>query len=153
MSRATETKVIATNKEARHRYFIDDTMEAGIVLQGTEVKALRDGKAQLADSYVFVKNGEAWLSNLHISEYSHGNLENHLPLRVRKLLLHKKEIDKLAGAINEKGISVIPMQMYFSKGRAKVEIGLGKGKKTHDKRESIKEREAKREMDRIRRKF
>ncbi|HEY8280042.1 MAG TPA: SsrA-binding protein SmpB [Bdellovibrionota bacterium] len=143
-------KIIATNKDARFRYFIEDTIEAGLALQGTEVKSLRTGKVQMADAYVFVKNGEAFLSNMHIPEYTHGNRENHNPLRERKLLLHRKELDRLAAAVNEKGMAIVPTQMYFLKGRAKVEIGLGKGKKVHDKRASIKEKESKREMDRAR---
>jgi SsrA-binding protein len=143
-------KVVSTNKDARFRYFISETFEAGLALVGTEVKALRTGKVNLSDSYVFIKDGQAWLQNMHISEYSHGNRENHVPLRDRKLLLHRKEIDKLAAAINKNGFSLIPTELYFLQGRAKVELGLGKGKKAHDKRESIKEKEAKREMDRVR---
>lgn len=150
MKKETGRKIIATNKDARHRFFIEDTLEAGIVLQGTEVKSLRNGKAQMADAYVFVKNGEAILSNMHVEEYTHGNRENHNPLRERKLLLHKKEIDRIASAVNKEGMTVVPTQMYFSNGKVKVEIGLAKGKKAHDKRESIKEKEAKREMDRSR---
>jgi SsrA-binding protein len=143
-------KTITTNKDARFRYFIEDTLEAGLVLVGTEVKALRTGKVNLADSYVYVKNGQAWLANMHIQEYSHGNRENHPPLRERKLLLHRKEIDRLAQAVNQEGRTIVPTEMYFVKGRAKVEIGIGKGKKAHDKRASIKEKESKREMDRAR---
>ncbi len=143
-------KIIATNKDARFRYFIEDTMEAGLVLLGTEIKSLRNGKVQMSDAYVFFINGEAFLQNMHIAEYSHGNRENHLPLRDRKLLLNRRELDKLAAAVHERGMQVIPTQMYFVKGRAKVEIGLGKGKKVHDKRNSIKEKESQREMDRVR---
>ena len=143
-------KLIATNKDARFRYFINETIEAGLALLGTEVKSLRNGKVQLSDAYVFLKDGQAWLQNLHIGEYSHGNIQNHEPLRDRRLLLHRKEIDKLAAAVNEKGMTLVPTQMYFLNGRAKVELGLGQGKKAHDKRESIKERESKREMDRAR---
>ncbi|MCO5142711.1 MAG: SsrA-binding protein SmpB [Oligoflexia bacterium] len=143
-------KIIATNKDARFRYFIEDTFEAGLVLTGTEVKSLRTGKAQLSDAYVFIKDGEAFLSNAHIEEYTHGNRENHNPLRIRKLLLNKKEIEQISAAVNEKGKTVVPTQMYFTKGKAKVEIGIGKGKKLHDKRDSIKERDSKREMDRAR---
>jgi SsrA-binding protein len=150
MKKDTGRKIIALNKEARFRFFIEDTFEAGIALTGTEVKSLRAGKAQMADSYVYVKNGEAFLSNMHIEEYTHGNRENHNPLRERKLLLNRKEIDQLAGAINEQGKTIVPTQMYFTKGKAKIEIGIGKGKKVHDKRQSIKEKEAKREMDRSR---
>ena len=148
MKKETGRKIIAVNKDARYRFFIEETFEAGLVLLGTEVKSLRDGKAQMADAYVYVKNGEAFLSNMHIHEYAHGNRENHNPLRERKLLLHKKEIDKMAGAINEKGMTIIPTQLYFEKGKAKLEIGIAKGKKLHDKRDSLKEKEAKREMDR-----
>jgi SsrA-binding protein len=150
MRKDTGRKVIAVNKDARFRFFIEDTFEAGIVLVGTEVKSLRNGKAQIADAYVHIRNGEAWLANMHIQEYTHGNRENHVPLRERKLLLNRKEIDQMAGAIHEQGKTVVPTQMYFEKGRAKVEIGIAKGKKVHDKRESIKEKEAKREIDRIR---
>lgn len=146
----TGRKIISTNKDARHRFFIDDTYEAGVVLTGTEVKALRAAKVQMSDAYVYVQNGEAFLSNMHIGEYSHGNRENHAPMRIRKLLLHKKEIEKLGAAVQEKGLSIVPTQMYFVKGKAKVEIGVGKGKKLHDKRQSIKEKEAKRDMDRSR---
>ncbi|MGZ3653529.1 MAG: SsrA-binding protein SmpB [Bdellovibrionota bacterium] len=143
-------QVISTNKDARFRYFIEETIEAGISLVGTEVKSLRIGKVQMADAYVFVKNGEAFLSNMHIPEYTFGNRLNHNPLRERKLLLHRHQIDKMAAAVNEKGMSIIPTEMYFLKGRAKIELGLGKGKKLHDKRASIKEKESKREMDRAR---
>lgn len=142
-------KIIATNKDAYFRYLITEKVEAGISLLGTEVKSLRNGKVQMNDAYVFFIRGEAFLQNLHIAEYSHGNRENHLPLRDRKLLLHRKEIDKLAAAVNEQGYSLIPTQMYFEKGRVKVELGLGKGKKLHDKRASIKEKESKRELDRV----
>lgn len=142
-------KVIATNKDARFRFFIEETVEAGLVLLGTEVKSLRAGKVQLNDAYVFITNGQAYLQHMHIGEYSHGNRENHLPLRDRKLLLHKRQIDKLAAAINKGGMAVVPIEIYFSKGRAKVELGLGRGKKAHDKRASIKEQESKREIDRV----
>ena len=150
MKKDTGRKIISTNKDARFRFFIEDTMEAGLVLTGTEVKSLRTGKCQLADSYVYLKDGEAFLSHMHIPEYTHGNRENHNPNRDRKLLLHRKEIDQIAGAIQEKGMTVVPLQIYFEKSRAKVEIALAKGKKLHDKRENIKEKEAKREMDRSR---
>lgn len=143
-------KIIAVNKDARFRYFIEETLEAGLVLVGTEVKSLRTGKVAMADAYVFVKNNEAFVSNLHISEYSHGNRENHEMMRVRKLLLHTKESRKIAAAAQESGKTIVPLQMYFEKGRAKLEIGVGKGKKLHDKRETLKEKDAKREMDRVR---
>lgn len=146
----TGQKIIATNKDARFRFFIEDTLEAGIELKGTEVKSLRTGKVQMNDSYVYVKNGQAFLAHMHISEYSHGNRENHEPLRERRLLLHRREIDRLGAAVNEQGMAIVPLQLYFAKGKAKVEIGLGKGKKLHDKRATLKEKEAKREMDRSR---
>ena len=126
-------KIIATNKDARHRFFIEDTLEAGLVLLGTEVKSLRTGKVQMSDAYAYVKNGEAWLSNMQIPEYSHGNRENHVPLRERKLLLHRKEIDRLASAVNEEGRTIVPTQLYLQKGRVKIELGIAKGKKLHDK--------------------
>lgn len=152
MKKDTGRKIITVNKDARFRFFIEDTYEAGIVLTGTEVKSLRAGKAAMADAYVFIQNGEAFLSSLHILEYTHGNRLNHNPIRTRKLLLHRKEIDVLSSAIHEQGKTIVPTQMYFEKGRAKVEIGIAKGKKIHDKRNSIKEKEAKREMDRSRKK-
>ena len=139
-------KIIATNREARHRYEITDVYEAGIELQGTEVKSLRESKVVMSDAYVYVKNGEAFLSNMHINEYAFGNRENHEPLRTRKLLMHKAEISQLASAIQEKGRAVIPLCLYFKKGRAKVELGVGRGKKLHDKREASKEKDVKRQM-------
>jgi SsrA-binding protein len=150
MKKDTGRKIITVNKDARFRFFIEETMEAGMVLTGTEVKSLRDGKAQMSDSYIYVQNGEAFISNMHINEYTHGNRENHDPLRHRKLLLNRKEIDLLTGAINTDGKTIVPTQMYFVKGKAKIEIGIAKGKKLHDKRQSVKEKEAKREMDRSR---
>lgn len=150
MKKETGRKIIATNKDARFRFFIEDTFEAGISLLGTEVKSLRAGKVQMSDAYVFFRNGEAFLSNMHIAEYSHGNRENHQPLRERKLLLHRKELDQLSSAVNEQGRTIVPTQMYFSKGKAKVEVAIAKGKKLHDKRADLKEKEAKREMDRNR---
>jgi SsrA-binding protein len=143
-----ETAVV-TNRKAYHEYFIEEKFEAGIVLQGTEVKSLRDGRANLQDSYASVRDGEVFLHHCHISPYSHGNIMNHDPTRVRKLLLHKKEIDKLLGKTQQKGLTLIPLRIYFSKrGQAKVELGLAKGKKLYDRRESIKSREAGREVER-----
>ncbi|MCE5194433.1 MAG: SsrA-binding protein SmpB [Nitrospiraceae bacterium] len=139
--------IICQNRKAFHDYHIEETIEAGISLLGTEVKSLRDGKGNLKDSYVLIKNDEAFLFNCHISPYSHGNIMNHEPLRTRKLLLHKKEIERLQGKVAQKGYSLIPLKVYFKKSVAKVEIGLAKGKKQYEKRESIKEREAKREID------
>ena len=140
--------VVTTNRKAYHDYFIQEKFEAGISLLGTEVKSLRGGKANLKDSYAIIKNGEAFLLNCHISPYSHGNILNHDPLRTRKLLLHKKEIDKLWGNITQKGLTVIPLKIYFKKGRVKVELGLAKGKRQYEKRSTIKEKEAKREIER-----
>lgn len=141
-------KIIAKNRKAYHDYHIEDTYEAGISLAGTEVKSLREGKANLKESYVIIKNNEAFLFGCHISPYSHGNLQNHEPLRTRKLLLHRKEIDKLWSNISQKGLTVVPLKLYFKNGKAKLEIGLAKGKKHYEKRESIKEREANREIER-----
>ena len=151
MTKETEDqyKVVATNRKAYHDYFIEEKFEAGIVLKGTEVKSLREGRVNLQDSYASVHEGEIFLHHCHISPYSHGNIMNHDPLRVRKLLLHKKEINKLLGKTQLKGLTVVPLRIYFSKrGQAKVELGLAKGKKLYDRRESQKTREAGREMER-----
>lgn len=145
---ATKTpgeKLIASNKKAFHDYFILDKFEAGIALTGTEVKSLRLGKANLADAYVLVRRGEAELLNAHISPYTHGNRENHDPLRTRKLLLHKREIDKLSQAITEKGLTVVPLRLYMKGGLVKAEIAVARGKKLYDKRETEKKKEADRE--------
>jgi len=142
-------KVVATNRKAFHDYFIEDKFEAGIVLQGTEVKSLREGKVNLQDSFASVRDGEVFLHHCHISPYSHGNIMNHDPLRVCKLLLHRNEINKLLGKTQQKGLTLIPLRIYFSaRGHAKVELGLAKGKKLYDRRESIKAREAGREVER-----
>ena len=141
-------KDVARNKKAFFDYQIDEKVEAGMVLVGTEVKSLRDGKANLRDSYVIIKQGEAFLLNCHISPYSHGNIQNHEPTRTRKLLLKKKEIEKLAAKVAQKGMSILPLRIYFKGSNAKVEIGLGRGKRFFEKRESIKERESKKEIDR-----
>ena len=141
-------KIVAKNRKAFHDYHIEDTFEAGIALVGTEVKSLRDGMANLKESYVIIKNNEAFLFGCHISPYTHGNLQNHEPLRTRKLLLHRKEIDKLWGNISQKGLALVPLKLYFKAGKAKLEIGLAKGKKQYEKRDSIKEREANREIER-----
>jgi SsrA-binding protein len=149
MSKDQSEKAIVTNRKAYHEYFIEERYEAGIVLKGTEVKSLRDGRVNLQDSYASVRDGEVFLHHCHISPYSHGNLMNHDPIRVRKLLLHKKEIDTLLGKTQQKGLTLIPLRMYFSeRGQAKVELGLAKGKKLYDRRESIKAREAGREVER-----
>jgi len=141
-------KIVCQNKMARINYEISDTFEAGIVLVGTEVKSLRDGRANLKDSYAQVQNEEVFLHDFHISPYTHGNRYNHDPLRTRKLLLHKREIKRLYGRTKEKGFSLIPTKVYFKNGKIKVEIGLGRGKKLHDKREDLKRREDEREIER-----
>ena len=142
-------KIIARNKRARHDYQIIDTWEAGIVLTGTEVKSLRDGKANLTDSYGILNDGEVFLLNLHIPPYEQGNRFNHEPTRTRKLLMHRKEIRKLIGAVERQGLTLVPLEMYFKRGVAKVTVALGKGKKLHDKRESEKKRDWNREKGRL----
>ena len=140
-------QIVTKNRKAYHDYFIQETYEAGIMLVGTEVKSLREGKANLKESYALIKNEEIFLLNCHISPYSHGNLQNHDPLRTRKLLLHKREINKLWAKTSQQGLTLIPLKLYFKDGKAKVEIGLAKGKRQYEKRESIKEREVKREIE------
>ena len=139
---------IARNKRARHDYEILETWEAGLVLTGTEVKSLRDGRAQVTDAYAIVKDGEVWLLNAHIAPYDKGNIWNHDPVRTRKLLLHQKEIRRLIGAVERKGLTLVALEMYFKNGRAKVRVGLARGKKLHDKRADLKERDDAREMAR-----
>ena len=141
-------RTIATNRRARHEYSILETLEAGLVLRGTEVKSLRAGLVNFKDSYATVRNGEVWLLGCHINPYSHGTDANHDPERDRKLLLHAKEISRLSGKVAERGLTLIPLKLYFKSGRAKLELGLGRGKKLHDKRSTLREREVKREMDR-----
>jgi|SRR5208283_1517278 SsrA-binding protein len=144
----TAQKLIASNKTARLNYEIGDIYEAGMVLTGTEVKALRAGKANLKDSYAVVKDDEVYLREMHISHYDHGNRFNHEPLRARKLLLHKREIRKLYGKSREKGLALVPLKLYFKDGKVKVEIGIGKGKKLYDRRHDIKDREERRTLSR-----
>src|SRR5689334_9801852 len=146
--RPTDKISIARNKRARHDYEILDTWEAGIVLTGTEVKSLRDGKANLADSYAVVNDGEVYLINLHIAPYEQGNQFNHDPTRTRKLLLHRKEIRRMIGAVEREGLTLVPLELYFARGIAKVRLALGKGKKLHDKREDARRREDERDMAR-----
>ena len=141
-------KPVAQNRKARHDYFIEETLECGIELFGTEVKSLRKGACNLKDSYALVKNDELFLYDVHISPYSHGNRENHNPLRVRKLLMHKREIRRLYGKSQERGLALIPLRMYFRNGKVKVEIGIGRGKKLYDKREDIRLKEDRRAMER-----
>jgi SsrA-binding protein len=144
-------KLVAQNRRARHDYFILETIEAGLVLSGTEVKSLRAGKASLGEAYATVEDGEAWVIQLHIPPYEQGNRWNPDPVRRRKLLVHRKEIDRLEAAVAQKGQTVVPLKLYFSNGRAKLLIGIAKGKKSFDKRATIAERDARREMDRARR--
>ena len=144
----TEIESIAKNRRARHDYIILDTFEAGLVLTGSEVKSLRDGKANLSDAYGIVRNGEIYIINLHISLYERASYNNHEPTRTRKLLLHKREIGRLIGAIERQGLTLVPLELYFKRGIAKVVLALGKGKKLHDKRETERARDADREIAR-----
>ena len=142
-------KVIAQNKKARHDYAISDVLECGLVLTGTEVKSLRAGRASLIDGFAMINDGELWLMGVHIPEYTEGTWTNHTPRRDRKLLVHKQELRKLMGKLKDSGTTLVPLQLYFKDGKAKVEIAVAKGKKAHDKREAIKEREADREVSRV----
>lgn len=145
MQNTFENKVFALNRAASHNYFLYDRYEAGIALRGTEVKSIREGRANLKESYAQVKNNEVWLLNCHISPYSHGNQQNHDPLRARKLLLHRNEIRRLIGKTVERGFTLVPLQLYLKKGKIKCEFALAKGKHTHDKRESLRRKESDRE--------
>ena len=148
MASKQSEQVIASNRRAFHDYHIQETFEAGIALVGTEVKALREGKANLQDSFARIEHNEVLLYHCHIQPYSHGNIQNHDPLRVRKLLLHRREIQRLLGKTQERGLTLVPLKVYFKRGRAKVELALAKGKTGPDKRESLKRREAVREIQR-----
>ncbi|WP_312199120.1 SsrA-binding protein SmpB [Anaerospora hongkongensis] len=148
MPKTAGIKIAAENRKARHDYHIHETFEAGIALTGTEVKSLRAGKANLKDSYARIDNGELMLHNMHISPYEQGNRFNHEPLRTRKLLMHRYEINKLVGQTREKGYTLTPLKLYFSKGKVKVELALTTGKKNYDKRQDLAEKDAKREIDR-----
>jgi SsrA-binding protein len=141
-------KLIAQNKKGRHDYFVDEFFEAGLVLMGTEVKSLRAGRATLTDGYAEVIDGEIWLNGIHIPEYNEGSWTNHEPRRKRKLLMNKREISKLIGTLKEGGMTLIPLSLYFKDGKAKVEMGLARGKKAHDKRSALMEKQATREVDR-----
>jgi SsrA-binding protein len=143
-----QTRNVAVNRRAYHDYFVDETYEAGLVLQGTEVKSLRAGRANLRDGYVRVDGGEAWLENVHISPYEQGGYANHEPLRSRKLLLHADELASLIGKTRQKGYTLIPLRLYFARNHAKVEVGLARGKREYDKRQAIASADAKREMER-----
>jgi SsrA-binding protein len=142
------TKTVVKNRKARHEYHILDTWEAGIALQGTEVKALRQGRANLQDSFARINGGEMWLYNLHISPYEQGNRFNHDPLRPRKLLMHRNELRKLVGQVEQKGLTIVPLDIHFSRGIAKINLALVRGKQLHDKRQTLKERDDQRDMQR-----
>ncbi len=146
-SLARESKLVANNKKAYHDYFIEEKYEAGIALAGTEVKSLRMGKCSIKEAFIRIENGEGWVYGMHVSPYEKGNIFNKDPLRPRKLLLHKKEIWKLLGKMKEKGYTLVPLQVYFKEGKAKVEIGLAKGKKLYDKREDIAKKDQRREAE------
>jgi SsrA-binding protein len=147
-AKAAGEQVVCVNRQARHNYFIEEVYEAGLVLLGSEVKSLRDGKANLKDSYARIQKGEAFLVNAHVSPYPGANRFNHEPTRTRKLLLHQREIERLTGKTKEKGLTLIPLKLYFKGGRAKVELGLARGKKLYDKRETLKRKMADREVER-----
>ena len=148
MPRERGRQVVASNRRARYDYYLDDTLEAGLVLTGTEVKSLRQGRASLADAFATVTGGEVWLEHAHIPEYTQGTWTNHEPRRRRKLLLHQHEIERLAEETRERGVTIVPIQLYFKDGRAKVEIAVGRGKKNYDKRQSLREQQDKREASR-----
>ena len=143
-----DIKIVAKNRKASHEYSLEETYQAGLVLTGTEVKALRDGKATLQQAYADVRDGEAWLVGLHVPEYGQGNRSNHEPDRARKLLLHRREIDRMYAQVREKGMTIVPTRLYFKDGRVKAELALGKGKELRDKRRDVAERDAKRQIDR-----
>jgi SsrA-binding protein len=148
MAREQGIKPVASNRKAYHDYFIEETLEAGIVLVGTEVKSLRSGRITLRDSYAEIRDGELYLVGVHISPYEQGTVWNHDPMRVRKLLVHHREIDRLAGRVNERGYSVVPTKVYFKDGRAKVELGLARGKRLYDKRADLAKKDAQRDVER-----
>ena len=141
-----EVKLITKNRKAYFNYLVEEDLEVGIVLRGTEVKALREGKVQILDAYAMVEKGQVFLYQLHISEYAQGNIYNHSPMATRKLLLHKREIERLEWKVQEKGYTLIPLELYFLRGRAKIKLGLCKGKHSYDKREAVKERDQRREL-------
>lgn len=148
MAKEQHEPVVARNRRARHDYHIEGTVEAGLVLTGTEVKSLRAGRASLNEAFAQVTDGEMWLHGLHIPEYTQGTWNNHEPRRTRKLLLHRKEIDRLASQVAERGFTIVPLSLYFSGGRAKVELALARGKRAYDKRQDLAQRDAAREVDR-----
>ena len=140
---------VSVNRQAYHDYFVDETMEAGVALTGTEVKSIRTGRVNLRGAYARIRNGEAWIEGMHIAEYEQGTYMNHEPTRPRKLLLHRREIDRLIGRVQTKGLTLVPLKLYFKENRVKVELGLCRGKKLYDKREAIRERETQRELERV----
>jgi SsrA-binding protein len=148
---AQDHRVIARNRRARHDYHIEDVVEAGLVLAGTEVKSLRAGRASITDGYAQITDGEMWLHGVHIPEYAHGTWTNHEPKRPRKLLLHRKEIDRLQSKVAERGLTIVPLSLYFSGGRVKVELALARGKRTYDRRQDLAQRDAAREVERAHR--
>ncbi len=148
MSKNEHIKVVANNKKARHDYHIIETVEAGLVLTGSEIKAIRAGQVNLRDGYALIREGQTWLLNVHISPYKQASYQNHEPRRERKLLLHRREINRLTGKLQEKGLTLVPLRLYLKDSWAKVELGLGQGKKLYDKRQSLRERDDKRQMDR-----
>jgi len=141
-------KIIASNRRARHDYHIEDVLEAGLVLTGTEVKSLRAGRATLTDGFGLISDSEVWLHGVHIPQYTQGTWTNHDPRRIRKLLLHRKEIDRLASSTKERGLTLVPLSLYFKDGKVKIELGLARGKRTYDKRQDLAKRDAAREIDR-----
>src|SRR5436190_13238165 len=141
-------KMITVNRQAYHDYYVEQTVEAGISLMGTEIKSIRDGKVNLRGSYAIARDGELWLENAHIAVYEHGNRYNHDPMRSRKLLLHRREIEQLVSRVETKGLTLVPLKLYLKGGRAKIELGLSRGKKLYDKRDAIAERDVKREIER-----
>ena len=148
MAAESGKKIIASNRRARHEYTIEDTVEAGLVLTGTEVKSLRAGRATISDGFGQINDSEAWLHGVHIPEYTQGTWTNHEPRRTRKLLLHRKEIDKLSSSIKERGLTLVPLSLYFKDGKVKIELGLARGKRTYDKRHDLAKRDAAREVER-----
>ena len=148
MAPKQQSPVIARNRRARHDYHIEDVIEGGLVLTGTEVKSLRAGRASLVDGFAQISDGEMWLHGVHIPEYTQGTWTNHEPRRIRKVLLHRKEIDRLASKTAERGLTIVPLSLYFKDGRAKVELGVGRGKRTYDKRQDLAQRDAAREVER-----
>ena len=146
-------KIIAENRKARYNYHIDDVFEAGMVLKGTEVKSLRQGKANLKDAYARIKHGEVFVHQMHIGPYPFAHYDNHEPLRTRKLLMHKREIKRLYGKVNEQGFTLVPLKIYFKSGKVKLQLALARGKRQYDKREAIRRRDEKRDLDRARKKY